>query len=221
MVKNPPAVGFNPWVGKIPWRRAWHPTSVFWPGESPWTEEPGELQSMGLQRVGREWMAKHSKALPHILNILNMFNLKKIFYSYFPPPPVISIMPPMQIKYLDTFHDVGSSLEINLDYIDRCKWQVLKDSSIVKDRIFIHWFKKYSLKNICSTSGIFLGDYGQDKYGPWLMKFIFWWETGRNILYILGKKKIFLWNGKFWLHEEMRFRGRQKLRQDDTEDFPF
>ena len=26
--------GFNPWVGKIPWRRAWQPTAVFLPGES-------------------------------------------------------------------------------------------------------------------------------------------------------------------------------------------
>ena len=24
------------------------------PGESPWTEEPGRLQSMGLQRVGHD-----------------------------------------------------------------------------------------------------------------------------------------------------------------------
>ena len=24
---------FNPWVGKIPWRREWPPTPVFWPGE--------------------------------------------------------------------------------------------------------------------------------------------------------------------------------------------
>ena len=29
-------------------------TSVFLPGESPWTEEPGGLQSMGLQRVGHD-----------------------------------------------------------------------------------------------------------------------------------------------------------------------
>ena len=33
------------------WERAWQPTPVFLPGESPWTEEPGSLQSMGLQRV--------------------------------------------------------------------------------------------------------------------------------------------------------------------------
>ena len=38
MVKNLPAMqetpGFNPWVGKIPWRREWLPTPVFLPGES-------------------------------------------------------------------------------------------------------------------------------------------------------------------------------------------
>jgi len=26
--------GFNPWVRKIPWRKAWQPTPVFLPGES-------------------------------------------------------------------------------------------------------------------------------------------------------------------------------------------
>ena len=44
--------GFDPWVGKTPWRRAWQPTPVVLPGKSPWTEEPGRLQSIGLQRVG-------------------------------------------------------------------------------------------------------------------------------------------------------------------------
>ena len=50
--------GFSPWVGKIPWRRAWQPTPVFLPGEShgqrslAWIEEPGGLQSTGSQRVG-------------------------------------------------------------------------------------------------------------------------------------------------------------------------
>ena len=37
MVKNLPAVQemvqFDPWVKKIPWRRAWQPTLVFLPGE--------------------------------------------------------------------------------------------------------------------------------------------------------------------------------------------
>ena len=56
MVKNMPVmqetwVKSLGWVGKIPWRRAWYPTLVFLPRESPRTEEPGGLQSLGLQRV--------------------------------------------------------------------------------------------------------------------------------------------------------------------------
>ena len=48
---------FDPWIGKIPWRRKWQPTSVFcW--EIPWTEESGGLQSMGLQRVGYDLATK-------------------------------------------------------------------------------------------------------------------------------------------------------------------
>ena len=52
IVKNPPAMwepGFDPWIGKVPWGRAWQPTPIFLSGESPWAEEPGGLQSMGSQ----------------------------------------------------------------------------------------------------------------------------------------------------------------------------
>ena len=42
---------FNPWVGKIPWKREYIPIPVFLPEEFLWTEEPGRLQSMGSQRV--------------------------------------------------------------------------------------------------------------------------------------------------------------------------
>ena len=52
--------GFDPWVGKIPWRRAWQPIPVFLPGESPWTEVPGGLLFMGSQRVGHDWVTKHN-----------------------------------------------------------------------------------------------------------------------------------------------------------------
>ena len=98
--RRPKRCEFNPWVGKMPWRRAWQPSPIFLPGEShgerslvgyspwghkesdkaevtqhthimgkdmathssilawriPWREEPGRLQSMGLQRVGHNWM---------------------------------------------------------------------------------------------------------------------------------------------------------------------
>jgi len=51
--------GSDPWDGKIPWRRAWQPTPVFLPGESPWTEESGRLQPMGCQRVRNDPATKH------------------------------------------------------------------------------------------------------------------------------------------------------------------
>ena len=56
-VKDLPALremGVHPSVWKIPWRRALQPTRAFLPGEPPWAEEPGGLQSVGLQRVGHD-----------------------------------------------------------------------------------------------------------------------------------------------------------------------
>ena len=41
-----------------PQRKAWQPIPIFLPGESPWTELPGRLQSMGSQRVRHNWTAK-------------------------------------------------------------------------------------------------------------------------------------------------------------------
>ena len=62
VVKNPPADGrrherweFDPWVRKISWSIKWQPIPVFLPGKNPWTEEPGRLQSLGLQRVRCDW----------------------------------------------------------------------------------------------------------------------------------------------------------------------
>ena len=56
-VKNPPAVR-ETWVRSLGWEvpleEGMATTPVFLPGESPGTEEPGELQSMGLQRVGHD-----------------------------------------------------------------------------------------------------------------------------------------------------------------------
>ena len=54
MVKNLPDMQ-ETWVRSLGWedlwRREWQPTPVFLPEESPRTEEPGGLQSMGSQRV--------------------------------------------------------------------------------------------------------------------------------------------------------------------------
>ena len=52
--------GFDSWVEKISWRRKWQPIPIFLLGESPQTEEPGGLQSMGSQKVGHDWATKHT-----------------------------------------------------------------------------------------------------------------------------------------------------------------
>ena len=45
--------GFNLWVRKIPWSRKWHPNSIA--RKFSWTEEPGKLQPIWLQRVEQDW----------------------------------------------------------------------------------------------------------------------------------------------------------------------
>ena len=54
--------GFNPWVGKIPWKRAWEPIPVFLPGESN-----GQRSLVGCSpwghKVRHTWPTKHSTVL--------------------------------------------------------------------------------------------------------------------------------------------------------------
>ena len=47
--------GFDPWIGKIPWRRVWQPTLVFLPGESH-----GQRSLVGyIQSMGAWWATVH------------------------------------------------------------------------------------------------------------------------------------------------------------------
>ena len=51
---------FDPWVGKLSWRKKWQPTPESLLGEIPWTEYPGGLQSMGSQELDTtEGMSTH------------------------------------------------------------------------------------------------------------------------------------------------------------------
>ena len=58
MVRNPPAIQetrFDPWLGKDPSEKgmATHSSILAW--RITWTEEPGRLQCIGLDRVGYAW----------------------------------------------------------------------------------------------------------------------------------------------------------------------
>ena len=45
--------GFDPWVGKIPWRRKRQPTPVFLPGKILWSQKPGGLCPWGHKESDR------------------------------------------------------------------------------------------------------------------------------------------------------------------------
>ena len=85
MVKSPRCG--RSWFRKMPWRRAWQPTPVFLPGEDLWTEEPGGLQSMGSQRVRRDWVTKHMTLYPPLLSHTESFHCPKKLYSSLSLPP--------------------------------------------------------------------------------------------------------------------------------------
>ena len=70
---------FDPWVGEIPWRRAWKSTPVVLAWRIPPTEEPGALQSTGSQSVRHEgdWAlaSEHKKQACPPFPILSVLQL--------------------------------------------------------------------------------------------------------------------------------------------------
>ena len=49
----------DPWVGKIPWRKAWQPIPVFLPGESQGQRSLVGYSPWGHKRVGHNWVTEH------------------------------------------------------------------------------------------------------------------------------------------------------------------
>ena len=54
---------FDPWVGKMPWRRAWQPTPIFLPGESH-----GQRSLVGYSAWGHE-QSDRTEVTAHIAHI--------------------------------------------------------------------------------------------------------------------------------------------------------
>ena len=61
VVKNLPAnagyakrLGFDPWIGKIPWRRKWQPTPIFLPRKSHRQRSLVSYSPWGCIRVGHD-----------------------------------------------------------------------------------------------------------------------------------------------------------------------
>ena len=84
MVNNLPAnvgdLGLIPGLGRFPDGGHGNPLR-FVPGESPWTEGPGGLQSRKSQRIGHDWATKHSTANTEKANTISLISYYHIIHS--------------------------------------------------------------------------------------------------------------------------------------------
>ena len=100
----------DPWVRKMPLRNKWQRTPVFLPEEFPWTEEPGGLQSIGLEspkglkRLSRDilncwttvqncvpsasptwgkWKPQSKCSIPTVFHLISKLHLEKLHLGSF------------------------------------------------------------------------------------------------------------------------------------------
>ena len=122
MVKNPPAnagdPGFNPWVGKITWRRAWQPTPAFFPrefhgqrslaGYSPWGHRESDMTK-------RSTLLSHYPPASHpSFHSSPVLNTLLCFLPYLPPQPCqVRAIAVLTLTLLQRWKWVGHSA---LDY---------------------------------------------------------------------------------------------------------
>ena len=70
--------GFNPCVGKVPWRREWHPTLVFLPGEFHGQRSPLGYSPWGHKESDRTEQLTLSASCESSLHILDINPLSYI-----------------------------------------------------------------------------------------------------------------------------------------------
>ena len=58
--------GFDPWVGKIPWRRKWQPSPVFLPGESHGQRSLAGYSPWGHKESDATWQLSSSSKYMYI-----------------------------------------------------------------------------------------------------------------------------------------------------------
>ena len=61
--------GFEPWSGKIPWRRKWQLTPVFLPEKSHGQRSLADYSPWGSQRVRHDLATKQKQSLIHMMNL--------------------------------------------------------------------------------------------------------------------------------------------------------
>ena len=91
-------LGLDPWVGKIPWRRQWHPTPVLLPGKShgrrnlvgysPWGRKESNTTSLSLSM---QYLAHHITPLIVVFSIFLYFGFSMSILTFIIPHTVLGI----------------------------------------------------------------------------------------------------------------------------------
>ena len=104
--------GFNPWVGKIPWRRERLPTPVFWPGEFHGLYS--SVQSLSLVRFfAIPWTAapQASLSITNSQSLLKLMSIESVMPSnhFIPFRPLLlpSIFPTIRVVSNDSVLHIG------------------------------------------------------------------------------------------------------------------
>ena len=71
---------FDPWVGKIPWRRKWQPTPIFLPGKSH-RQRSLWATVLGAKRVGHDLVTKTTTTTVRKINLNHSCLFKVLRFS--------------------------------------------------------------------------------------------------------------------------------------------
>ena len=101
--------GFDPWVGKIPWKEgmATHSNIL------AWRKKPGRLQPTGLQGVRHDWVTKYTHMGPPAGSVVkNVCRCRRLGFDPWvgkiPPPPRRGNCKPFQYSCLKNSMDRGA-----------------------------------------------------------------------------------------------------------------
>jgi len=72
---------FDPWVGKIPWRRKWQPTPVFLPGESHGQRSLAGYSPWDRKESDTAWQPNNNKKQFRYMQFRPLLLKCKIKYS--------------------------------------------------------------------------------------------------------------------------------------------
>ena len=150
-------LGFHPWVGKIPWRRAWQPTPVFLPGESH-----GQRSLAGYSPRGRTESDTTERLSTHTRKSKPQLYFRLLLWSFFSSPKIspqrtIMDLQDFHTQYLavryispeSTFHqhrEIRKSILSIYPKLSNAKWEKLRRFIPWHTVLFLILFLHYSVK---------------------------------------------------------------------------